>query len=233
MDSQIAYTYSEPLVHAEFLLDCMGTAHSNGISNVLVTNGCVNTEASPVSLSPAEAILSFTDAANIDLKSFSKKTYSGILGGNLDTVLDFIRLAITLGVHTEITTLVVPDLNDDEKELMAIVEFIAGLSEKNHNVSIPWHLSAYHRDWKWDAPPTNPAALTTLAKKARTILPHVYTGNIADEHNDTVCGQCGATLVKRQGYSIDAAGIRLPHQTQSPAFYNCAGCSTETPLRLN
>ena len=225
-DSQIAYTYSEPLVHAEYLLDCMEAAHNNGIANVLVTNGCVNKEA-------AEAILSHTDAANIDLKCFSKKTYSGVLGGNLTTVLDFIQLAVSLEVHVEITTLVVPGLNDGEAELMEIAEFIAELVAKNHSVSIPWHLSAYHRDWKWDAPPTNPAALTAIANKARNILAHVYTGNIAGEHNDTMCGQCGATLVKRRGYSIDTSGIRLPatQQKKAPAFYLCASCGAESPLR--
>ena len=228
---QIAYTYSEPLVHAEYILDCMEETQRQGIANALVTNGCVNAEA-------AEAILSRTDAANIDLKCFSQKTYSGVLGGNLQTVLEFIRLAVSLGVHTEITTLVVPGMNDGEEELMNIAEFIAGLSDKAKNISIPWHLSAYHPDWKWDAPPTDSAALAAIAKKAKKFLPYVYTGNIAGEHNDTVCNQCGAMLVNRRGYRVDSSGITLAKKTdqnhsdpKTPVFYQCAACRNDTPFR--
>jgi pyruvate formate lyase activating enzyme len=219
---QIAYTYSEPLVHAEYLLDCMEEARSNNAANVLVTNGCVNAEA-------AEEILSRTDAANIDLKCFSEKTYSSVLGGDLQTVLDFIRLAVSLGVHTEITTLVVPGMNDSETELMEIASFIAGLNTKS--ILIPWHLSAYHPDWKWDAPPTNPSFLSAFAKKALSLLPYVYTGNISGEQNDTCCNTCGALLVKRRGYSVEASGLCLPKETEKPVFYRCAKCGTEIPIR--
>ena len=230
-DGQIAYTYSEPLVHAEYIIDCMEEAYRQNIANVLVTNGCINEEA-------ARAILSRTYAANIDLKCFSEKTYRDILGGNLLTVMDFICLAVSLGVHTEITTLVVPGLNDGETELMNIAEFIAGLAEKNHNIQIPWHLSAYHPDWKWDAPPTNPATLSSIANKAKNFLPHVYTGNITGENNDTVCGKCGALLVKRLGYRIDHGGICLPEKNgqkqnnkKTPEYYLCAACGAESPIR--
>jgi len=227
-DGQIAYTYSEPLVHAEYLLDCMEEAHGEGVANVLVTNGCINAEA-------AQAVLSRTDATNIDLKCFSEKTYSGILGGNLQTVLDFISLSVSLNVHTEITTLVVPDMNDGEAELMNIAEFIAKLAEASRT-SIPWHLSAYHPDWKWDAPPTNPAALAAFAKKATRILPHVYTGNMAGGQSDTLCGECGTLLVKRRGYSVDPSGLAQTekarkNQDDAPVFYHCAGCGAETSIR--
>jgi pyruvate formate lyase activating enzyme len=222
---QIAYTYSEPLVHAEYLLDCMAEAHSNGAANVLVTNGCVNAEA-------AEAILSRTDAANIDLKCFREKTYSSVLGGDLNTIISFICLAVSLQVHTEITTLVVPGMNDSETELMEIAAFIAGLNTKN--ILIPWHLSAYHPDWRWDAPPTNPSFLSAFAKKALVLLPYVYTGNISGEQNDTLCGECGALLVKRRGYSVEASGLCLPEGTErknKPVFYECAKCGTQAPIR--
>ena len=162
----IAYTYSEPLVHAEFLLECMPLAHSHGLANVLVTNGCVNREA-------AAEILKLTDAANIDLKTFSAEKYSRVLEGNLETVLDFIRLAAEMGVHVEITTLVVPLLNDTEEELAAIADFIAGI-----NREIPWHLTAYHPDYRWNAPPTDPVFLKNAAEKARKKLTFVHTGNI-------------------------------------------------------
>jgi pyruvate formate lyase activating enzyme len=225
VNRQIAYTYSEPLVHAEYLVDCMEEARREGIANVLVTNGCVNAEA-------AEEILSRTNAANIDLKCFSEKTYAAVLKGNLPAVLDFIRMAVLMGVHTEITTLVVPGLNDGRAELSAIAEFIAG-----QNPSIPWHLSAYHPDWKWTAPPTDPAALSAMAEHAGTILSHVYTGNIAGKHNDTLCRHCGGTLVTRRNYRINAEGLcrdkkagqkKDDHGSQ---FYRCAGCGAPSPIR--
>ena len=168
----IAYTYSEPLVHAEYVLDCMALARKHGIANVLVTNGCINTNA-------AKTILKFTDAANVDLKCFSAETYNKCLGGSvscddkLKTVLDFIKLCHEMNVHLEVTTLVVPDLNDSEAELSSAADFIAGVSK-----DIPWHLTAYHPDYRWNAPPTDPGFLRHMAKEAGKKLRHVHTGNI-------------------------------------------------------
>jgi len=162
----IAYTYSEPLIHAEYLLDCMTLARRHGIANVLVTNGCISAGA-------AAKILALTDAANVDLKSFSAETYKKTLGGDLNTVLDFIKLCQEMGVHTEITTLVVPELNDTADELNAAAEFIAALNEE-----IPWHLTAYHPDYRWNAPPTDRVFLMNAAKEAQKKLRYVHTGNI-------------------------------------------------------
>ena len=167
----IAYTYSEPLIHAEYLLDCMTLARRHGIANVLVTNGCINSEA-------AAEILKLTDAANVDLKSFSAETYKKTLGyaseGDLLTsVLDFIKLASKMGIHLEITTLVVPGLNDLEEELKAAAQFIASV-----DTEIPWHLTAYRPEYRWNAPPTEPGFLINTAKKMQKILRYVYTGNI-------------------------------------------------------
>jgi len=175
----IAYTYSEPLVHIEYILDCMKLARQHGIANVLVTNGCINKEA-------AITILQYTDAANVDLKCFSAETYKNVLGGDLQTVLDFIKLCYKMNVHLEITTLVVPDLNDSEEELSSIADFIAsldneflGTSPAPGTLSVPWHLTAYHPDYRWNAPPTNPNFLKRIAGEARKKLRYVYTGNIS------------------------------------------------------
>jgi pyruvate formate lyase activating enzyme len=162
----IAYTYSEPLIHIEYLLDCMTLAHRHGFANVLVTNGCIKTEA-------AAEILKLTDAANVDLKTFCKETYKKTLNGDLQTVLDFIRLCYKMGVHQEITTLVVPDLNDSESELCKAADFIVSVSKE-----IPWHLTAYHPDYRWNAPPTDRDFLLRAAKEAGKKLTHVHTGNI-------------------------------------------------------
>ena len=191
----IAYTYSEPLIHIEFLLDCMKLARSHGIANVLVTNGCINKPA-------AAEVLKLTDAANVDLKSFSAETYEKILGGTgqsnradsgivnnggdiikegaFQTVLNFIKSCREADVHMEITTLVVPKLNDSVEELAAAAEFIAAQENASPSASaIPWHLTAYHPDYRWNAPPTNPQFLLQAANDARKILRHVHVGNIA------------------------------------------------------
>ena len=190
----IAYTYSEPLVHIEYLLDCMTLARRHGIANVLVTNGCINQQA-------ASDILKLTDAVNVDLKSFSNETYKKILGGELQTVLDFIETCYRTGVHLEITTLVVPDLNDSYDELSAAADYIASLDCKK----IPWHLSAYHPDYRWNAPPTDSGFLINTAREARKKLSFVYTGNIS-AGNDTCCANCGEILVSRSGYRVDILG---------------------------
>jgi pyruvate formate lyase activating enzyme len=167
----IAYTYSEPLIHAEYIIDCMVLARKHGIANVLVTNGCINTEA-------AAKILALTDAANIDLKCFSAQVYGKTLAGAnneniFKTVCEFIKLGHEMGVHIEVTTLVVPGLNDSAEELNSAAQFIASV-----NNEIPWHLTAYHPDYRWNAPRTDPDFLLKTAKEAKKILQFVHTGNI-------------------------------------------------------
>jgi pyruvate formate lyase activating enzyme len=220
----IAYTYSEPLVHIEFLLDAMKAARDSGVANVLVSNGCVNARA-------AEEILELTDAANIDLKCFSAETYGKILGGDLETVLAFIRLAAQKGVHLELTTLVVPGLNDSREELERCFDFAAGLlpGPQGKGGGVPYHLSAYHPDWKWNAPPTGAAELAAIAAGARQKLAFVYTGNVAGEKNDTLCGECGAVLVSRRGYRVDTRGLAVkgPGSRRSSV---CASCGSPAPI---
>jgi pyruvate formate lyase activating enzyme len=219
--SQIAYTYSEPLIHAEYLLDCMKAAREGGLANVLVSNGCIREEG-------AEAVLALTDAVNIDLKCFSGDTYTRILGGNLQTVLNFIKTAFAMGVHTEVTTLIVPALNDGERETAGCMDFLAGLSP-----AIPWHLSAYHPDYRWKAPPTEASRLLEIARRAGKVLSFVYTGNISPAEGerrftDTLCPRCGATLVKRNGYHIDTRGMVL--KEESAGDYRCGHCGAPAPF---
>ena len=246
--SQIAYTYSEPLVHAEYLFDCMTAAREAGIANVLVTNGSANPRV-------AEEILSLAGAVNIDLKCFSEKTYREILGGDFDTVKNFIRGACRLGVHVEITTLVVPGLNDSETELDRAADFIAGLAVTGiaaTGVAVtgiatdgvtkngvaengaagsggayppPWHLTAYHPDYRWTAPPPPGKKLRAAAERARQKLPFVYTGNTGGENN-TVCPRCGALLVARRGFRVSADGL----VTRGGRRY-CASCGASAPFR--
>jgi pyruvate formate lyase activating enzyme len=215
---QIAYTYSEPLIHVEWLLECMALCRREGIANVLVTNGCVNPE-------PAAEILALTDAVNVDLKCFSPETYEKVLGGNLDAVLRFIETACLTGTHLEITTLIVPGLNDSEDETRRCRDFIAGLSR-----DIPWHISAYHPDYRYDAPASTPAALAAIASMGRERLHYVYTGNVPGERNDTACPRCGATLVSRRGYRVDARGLAL-EEGAGGKVYRCAACGETAPIQ--
>jgi pyruvate formate lyase activating enzyme len=221
---QIAYTYSEPLVHPEYLLDCMKLARNRGVANVLVTNGCITQTA-------AAELLPFVDAVNVDLKSFSRQSYQKILGGDLDTVLDFITVSYESGVHVEVTTLVVPGLNDSEEELKSAALFIADLEAGRQGRVIPWHLSAYHPDWQWETPPTEPAALIRAAERAREILPYVYAGNIAGEDTETRCPHCGKVLVSRRGYRIDTGGLTLKEAEKGEdKCYHCASCGEDVPI---
>ncbi|MDR2922956.1 MAG: AmmeMemoRadiSam system radical SAM enzyme [Treponema sp.] len=217
----IAYTYSEPLVHIEFLLDCMALARRHGIANVLVTNGCVNRDA-------AQEILALADAANIDLKCFSVATYAKTLGGDLETVLAFIRLALEKKVHVELTTLVVPGLNDTIEELDSCAAFIASLCAGDTS-AVPWHLSAYRPEYRWNAPPTESEFLLMIKERVSHTLPYVYAGNIRGEENSTLCPRCGKTLVRRFGYRVEASGLAAP--ARGECYFRCACCGGSTGIR--
>jgi pyruvate formate lyase activating enzyme len=204
----IAYTYSEPSLHFEFVLASMEAARTAGLKNVLVTNGCLEGE-------PARELLGRCDAVNVDLKTWSAEGYEKRLGGNKEAVLEFIRIASSL-CHIEATTLVVPGLSDSAEGIGAITGFLAGLSNE-----IPLHLSAYHPDWKEDRPPPPVSLLDELARVARKQLRFVYVGNVPGKGADTVCAECGATVIARRGYRVDARGLAI-----SGARGSCAACGS-------
>jgi len=208
----IAYTYSEPTVHFEFVRDAMRLAREAGLRNVLVTNGGLRE-------GPALELLELTDAANVDLKCWSAERYDKTLGGSLETTLAFIKAAAKV-CHLEVTTLVVPGLSDAEEDIGAIAEFLASLPGK-----VPLHLSAYHPSWRFDEPPTSPSLLAALAARARARLDYVYVGNVSSAGSDTVCPACGRTVVRRRGYSIDARGL-----SSSDGRASCAGCGAPLPI---
>ncbi len=125
------------------------------------------------------------------------------LKGNLDTVKTFIKKA-ALKIHVEITTLVIPGINDSEEEITEIADFIASI-DKN----IPFHLSCYHPSYKYTAPPTPVHRVIQLAELASQKLNFVYTGNTGSIESNTICPSCGSVLVKRTGYSAIASGLKL------------------------
>jgi pyruvate formate lyase activating enzyme len=190
----IAYTYSEPLIHAEYLLDTARLARQAGLKNVLVSNGYINP-------GPAEEVLALMDAANIDLKSFDADFYRSETGGKLEEVKRFLGQAAGR-IHLEVTTLVIPTKNDDPGELESLAEFVASLSP-----DIPLHLSCYYPTYKYTIPPTPPALVKRLAEVARHHLRYVYVGNIGTEESNTTCPKCGNVLVRRTGYAVRVAGL--------------------------
>ncbi len=189
----IAYTYSEPVIHFEYIMECAELAHSNDIKNVLVTNGYLNP-------SPAGELLSLMDGVNVDLKSYTKTFYHKI-GGHIEPVKEFIRLASEL-THLEVTTLVIPDENDSEEEIINIAGFLANL-----DINIPLHLSCYYPVFKYKTPPTSSESVLYLVKIAKEQLNFVYPGNIGLDEINSFCNGCGNIIVSRKGYSVSTSGI--------------------------
>ncbi|WP_304426302.1 AmmeMemoRadiSam system radical SAM enzyme [uncultured Adlercreutzia sp.] len=162
----IAFTYNEPLVGYEFVRDTARLAHEHGLANVLVSNGFVNP-------GPLAELLPLIDAANIDLKGFTQ-TFYDFVGGDLETVKRTIAtLAATPTCHLEVTTLIIPAVNDSEQEIAAAAQWLASLDP-----SIPYHLTRFFPCHKLtDRPATPVADVYRLADVARRYLPHVCTGN--------------------------------------------------------
>ncbi|MDI6854727.1 MAG: AmmeMemoRadiSam system radical SAM enzyme [Deltaproteobacteria bacterium] len=191
--SSISYTYTEPTIFMEFAQDVGKLAIERGLKNVFVSNGFM-TEPS------AQALAEFVAADNVDLKSFRDDFYRKTCKARLKPVLDTIERLKKLGVWLEVTTLVIPGLNDSDEELTQIANFI-----KEVGVDIPWHVSAFYPTYEMlDRPRTPPATLL----KARDIglkagLRYVYTGNIPGQGGEsTNCYQCGELLIDRLGYAI-------------------------------
>ena len=159
----LAFTYNEPLVGLEFVRDTARLAHERGLANVLVSNGYVND-------GPLHEVAPFIDAANIDLKSFTQSFYD-LVGGDLATVKHTIEvLAATPSCHLEVTTLVIPGLNDSDQEIAEAAQWLASLDP-----SIPYHLTRFfpcHR--LTDRPATAPETVHHLAIVARRYLKYVY-----------------------------------------------------------
>jgi len=189
----IAYTYNEPSIHLEYIMEAATLARAEGLLNVLVTNGHLNPE-------PARELLTAMDAANVDLKSLSAEFYRDEIGGSLKAVQRFITIAAEL-THLEVTTLLIPGTNDSDAEVREIAAFVAQLRD-----SIPLHLSAYHPAYRYNRPPTDHGALLRSVEVAREKLAYVYAGNVAVAAT-TPCPACGAPLVRRRGYHVDRAGL--------------------------
>lgn len=191
----IAYTYTEPLIWFEFVLDTAKAAKTAGLKNVLVTNGLINEE-------PLKELLPFIDAMNVDIKSMDNGFYKKICKGTINPVLETVKMSAKK-THVEVTNLVIPGLNDTDEMFEQLTDFLADI-----NPLIPLHFSRYHPDFQLSNPVTQEKTLYHAADIARQKLKHVYIGNIAsDTHNQTACPACGKLVVERAGYTLQKVSI--------------------------
>jgi len=212
--ASIAYTYNDPAVFMEYAIDVAGAARERGVRSVAVTAGYMCD-------APRAEFFRHMDAANIDLKGFTEDFYRKVCGAELGAVLDTLEYVHReTPVWLEVTTLLIPGLNDSDAELEALCTWFAA----HLGPDVPLHFTAFHPDWKLrDVPPT-PA--TTL-RRARHIaqshgLRYVYTGNVRDrDGGSTWCPGCGARLIGRDGYEIGDWGLS--------AAGRCTVCDTACP----
>jgi len=190
----IAYTYNEPFIWLEYVLDCSKLARQQGLKNVLVTNGFVNPK-------PLEDVLPFIDAMNIDLKSSRPENYQKYSQGKLEPVLHTIRRSSQV-CHIEITTLLVTGVNDSDEDIQGVIDFVASV-----NPDMPLHFSRYHPQYRFDAPATSMETLERAYEAAKKKLNYVYLGNVRGEGSDTLCPKCQAVLIERYGYQTTIANL--------------------------
>lgn len=202
--ASISYTYTEPTIFFEFAYDCARRAKEKGIKNVFVSNGYTGKEA-------VKLIAPFLDADNIDLKG-NDAFYRDICSARLQPVKETIQLMKELGVWVEVTTLIIPGLNDSDTDLTDIAQFLCSVDP-----AIPWHVSQFYPTYKLLDRPRTP--VETL-RRAREIglgagLKYVYEGNVPGEGGEnTYCPSCKKILIERFGYHISGNSIRdgrCPH----------------------
>ncbi len=192
----VAFTYNDPVIFTEYAMDVSLACHAKDIKTVAVTAGYIHKAA-------RRDFFEKMDAANVDLKAFTDEFYVKQCGARLQPVLDTLKyLCRETNVWVELTTLLIPDLNDSEEEICAMSEWIA----KELGTQVPLHFTAFHPDYKLtDVPPTPPAKLITARRIAISAgLQYVYTGNVHNRTGDTTyCPSCGTELIVRDWYEIE------------------------------
>jgi len=164
----ISYTYTEPTIFLEFAFDTMKIAQKAQLKNIWVSNGYMTKET-------LDLISPYLDAINVDLKGFSEENYLKYSGAKLQPVLDNIREIYKRKIHIEVTTLIIPGVNDDGKQLKNIAEFLAGISK-----NIPWHISRFFPAYQMTDTPITPLETLELAKELgiKAGLRYIHVGNI-------------------------------------------------------
>lgn len=207
----VAYTYNEPIVAIEYVMDCAREVRRARGKNVLVSNAFINPE-------PFADLLPLMDAMNLDLKAFNNDFYKRMCGGSLEPVLETVKTAAGK-VHLELTTLLIPDANDAVPELEDQAKWIAA----NCGRSVPLHLTAYHPSYNYGKAATTAAHLRNARDIFREHLNYVYLGNISTPGgSDTVCVNCGSVVIRRKIFDADTEGMN-PDGT-------CANCGAENNI---
>jgi pyruvate formate lyase activating enzyme len=206
----IAYTYSEPGMWFEFVLDTAARVRQKGYRNVMVTNGYLNGE-------PLRELLPLTDAMNIDVKAFDDAFYRSHCGGRLKPVQRYVEMAAA-ACHVELTYLVVPTLNDHAGDIRRFADWVASIDP-----AIPVHFSRYYPQHKFTLPPTSPQVMEDIRRLAQEKLHHVYLGNLPGHDGaHTYCPACGARVIERDGY-------RVRNLLQG---YSCPACGRKQALTV-
>ena len=210
----VAFTYNDPVIFHEYAIDVAAACHARGLKAIAVTAGEVCPE-------PRAEFYRHMDAANVDLKGFTEQFYHDICAGHLQPVLDtLVYLKQQTSVWLEVTTLLIPGLNDSEAEL----EAMTGWFVRNLGPDVPLHFTAFHPDFRMmDRPPTPPATLRRARQIARQNgLRHVYVGNVHDPEGDsTYCHACGGLLIGRDWYELTEWNL--------DALGRCRWCGTACP----
>jgi len=191
--SSIAYTYTEPNIFYEYVLDTAKLAKNKGIKNVMITNAFINE-------APVRELYRYIDAVNIDFKAFDEEFYKEICDGQLKPILKAIKLIKKTGAWMELTNLVIPTLNDDIKKIKQLCIWI----KENLGKDTPLHFSRFFPDYMLrNLPPTKPETLNKIYETAKDAgLNHVYIGNMITDKESTFCPRCGTPVIKRFGFQI-------------------------------
>jgi pyruvate formate lyase activating enzyme len=197
----IAYTYNEPTIFYPYAKDIGVLAKEKGLKNIYVSNGFESPEV-------IEDMASWLDAANIDLKSWDADYYKKVLKGGLEEVKDTLRRMVDKGIWVEITTLLIEGENDSDQDIKEMAEFI----KNDLGPHVPWHLTAFHPDYKMlDHDRTGLATLQRAKKIGKEVgLHYIYLGNVP-VHGDTHCPECDELLIDRTGYNITVNKLENGH----------------------
>jgi len=194
----LAYTYNEPTIWYEYVIDCANAIREQGQFNLMITNGYVNKK-------PLKEYVKLIDAFNVDLKGFSEEFYRRYTGASLKNVMDNLEIIAGAGCHLEITTLIIPGLNDSVESMHSEARWIS----ESLGPDVPLHISRYFPRYKRTDPATPAETIRKLFDTASEHLNYVYTGNLPPEAggSDTKCPSCGRILIKRSVYETKNTGL--------------------------